>query len=97
MSNPVLSDDIIKALTSYTVNMEVPVTFVLQTGEYAKREELVEFLSAIASVSDKLLLDEIRNNNAEIILPIDGYGNIKPDNKPEKIKAKRKGKRPIPL
>jgi 3-phosphoglycerate kinase len=33
-------------------------------------------------VSDKLLLDEIRNNNAEIILPIDGYGNIKPDNKP---------------
>ena len=72
MSKPVLSDDIIKALTSYTVNMEVPVTFVLQTGEYAKREELVEFLSAIASVSDKLLLDE-RDCDSVLRSPVSFY------------------------
>ena len=58
MSNPLLSSDIIKALTGYTANMETPVTFVLQTGEHAKREELVEFLSAVAAVSGKLSLEE---------------------------------------
>ena len=72
MSNPLLSDDIIKALTSYTANMEVPVTFVLQTGEHAKREELVEFLSAIAAVSDKLLLDE-RDCDSVLRSPVSFY------------------------
>ena len=72
MSNPVLSDDIIKALTSYTANMEVPVTFVLQTGEHAKRDELVEFLSAIAAVSDQLLLDE-RDCDSVLRSPVSFY------------------------
>ena len=33
-------------------------------------------------ISNKSLLDEVKNNNAEIILPIDGFGNTNPDNKP---------------
>ena len=72
MSNPVLSDDIINALTNYTANMEVPVTFVLQTGEHAKREELVEFLSAIVSVSDKLSFEE-RGYDSVLRSPISFY------------------------
>ena len=56
-----LNNDILQALKSYTENMQKSVTFVLQTGSNAKRTELVEFLSAIASVSDKLTLEEREN------------------------------------
>lgn len=53
-----LSKDIIEALTSYTANMQKDVTFVLQTGEHAKRQELVEFLEGVASVSERITLTE---------------------------------------
>ena len=56
-----LNNDILQALKSYTENMQKSVTFVLQTGDNAKRTELVEFLSAIAGVSDKLTLEERDN------------------------------------
>ena len=48
------------------------MTFVLQTGEHAKREELVEFLSAIAAVSEKLLLDE-RDCDSVLRSPVSFY------------------------
>jgi alkyl hydroperoxide reductase subunit F len=53
-----LTKDILQALKGYTENMQKSVTFVLQTGENPKRAELLEFLSAIAGVSDKLTLEE---------------------------------------
>ena len=53
-----LTPDIIKALKSYTENMQNAVTFVLQTGEHSKRTELVDFLNQIASVSDNISLVE---------------------------------------
>ena len=53
-----LTNDIIQALKSYTANMKRQVTFVVQTGEHHKREELMDFLSAIAAVSDKLIVEE---------------------------------------
>jgi alkyl hydroperoxide reductase subunit F len=53
-----LNDNILNALKGYAENMQKPVTFVLQTGEHGKREELVDFLSKIASVSDNIALAE---------------------------------------
>ncbi len=53
-----LTQDILNALTTYTAKMKHSVTFVLQTGEHAKRNELKDFLSQISSVSDKLHLIE---------------------------------------
>ena len=38
--------------------MQKDVTFVVQTGEHSKRNELVEFLSGVASVSDKITFEE---------------------------------------
>ena len=45
--------------------MQKNVTFVVQTGEHSKREELVTFLSDIASVSEKLNVEE-RDTNGEL-------------------------------
>ena len=53
-----LSNDILTTLKSYTENMQKSVTFVLQTGQHSKRNELVEFLSSVASVNDKISLEE---------------------------------------
>ncbi len=53
-----LSNDIIQALKSYTESMQNDVTFVVQTGEHAKREELIEFLNGVASVSDRISVEE---------------------------------------
>lgn len=53
-----LTKDILQALKSYTENMQKAVTFVLQTGEHQKREELHEFLAGIAGVSDKITLEQ---------------------------------------
>ncbi|MEE4245963.1 MAG: alkyl hydroperoxide reductase subunit F [Kangiellaceae bacterium] len=53
-----LTQDILSALRSYTENMQNDVTFVLQTGEHEKRAELVEFLTGVASVSDRIFLEE---------------------------------------
>ncbi len=53
-----LTQEILTALKGYTQNMQQTVTVVLQTGEHSKRSELVEFLTAICSVSDNLELVE---------------------------------------
>ena len=53
-----LTNEILEALKGYTANMQNDVTLVLQTGEHAKREELRQFLMAIASVSDRIRLEE---------------------------------------
>ncbi len=53
-----LSNDILDSLKKYTAGMQVPVTFVLQTGEHGKRRELVDFLSQLCAVSDQLELVE---------------------------------------
>ncbi|WP_286828341.1 MULTISPECIES: alkyl hydroperoxide reductase subunit F [Kordiimonas] len=53
-----LTNDILNALKGYTANMQKDITFVLQAGEHAKRQELRDFLTMIASVSDRLSLEE---------------------------------------
>lgn len=64
-----LTQDILNALKGYTANMQKTVTFVLQTGEHNKRNELKEFLTSIASVSDKLNVEE-RDTNGRLRSPI---------------------------
>jgi alkyl hydroperoxide reductase subunit F len=54
----VLTNDILQAVKSYTATMKKRVNFVLQTGKHDKRDELVKFLSEIASVSNNLELIE---------------------------------------
>ncbi len=53
-----LTPDILQTLKSYTENMRLPVTFVLQTGDHDRRPALVEFLAGLCTVSDKLSLEE---------------------------------------
>lgn len=53
-----LSNDILTALKGYTANMQKSVTLVLQTGEHSKRAELLEFLTGVASSSDKISVEE---------------------------------------
>jgi alkyl hydroperoxide reductase subunit F len=54
----VLTNEIIEALKTYTASMQKEVTFVLQTGEHTKRQELLEFLNGIAGVSDRIRVEE---------------------------------------
>ena len=49
-----LTPDILNALKGYMENLKHEVTFVIQTGEHEKREELVDMLQQIATTSDKL-------------------------------------------
>jgi alkyl hydroperoxide reductase subunit F len=58
----VLTKEILQALKGYTEKMQKDVTFVVQTGEHSKREELVGFLSDIAGVSEKLSVEERDTN-----------------------------------
>ena len=53
-----ITKELLAAVKGYTEKMKKPVTFVLQTGEHEKREELLKFLSDIASVSDLLQIAE---------------------------------------
>ncbi|MDY6943486.1 MAG: alkyl hydroperoxide reductase subunit F [Pseudomonadota bacterium] len=64
-----LTNDILQALKGYTANMQRTVTFVLQTGEHNKREELAKFLSDIAGVSEKITLEE-RDTAGKLRSPI---------------------------
>ena len=57
-----LNNDILNALKSYTKNMTNSVALVLQTGEHEKRQELVQFLTSLCSVSDNLTLNERDDN-----------------------------------
>ena len=53
-----LTPDILKALKGYTADLQHSLTFVLQTGQHSKREELVDFLTQLVSVSDKLTFEQ---------------------------------------
>ncbi len=64
-----LSKEIIQALRSYAANMEKTVTFVLQTGDYEKRDELVGFLTAIADCGDRIAVEE-RDTNGLLRSPL---------------------------
>ncbi|GAB2708485.1 alkyl hydroperoxide reductase subunit F [Aliiglaciecola aliphaticivorans] len=73
-----LNNDILNALKSYTKNMTNSVALVLQTGEHEKRQELVQFLTSLCSVSDNLRLIERDDNLRSPItfnLEVDGKPN----------------------
>lgn len=73
-----LSNDILKALKTYTENMTNKVTLVLQTGEHEKRTELVEFLTQICSVSENLNIverDAALRSPITFYLEVDGNNN----------------------
>lgn len=53
-----MNNDILNAVKGYADTMQSPVTFVLQLGEHAKREELRVFLSQLAEVSENIILEE---------------------------------------
>ncbi len=53
-----LTPDILQTLQTYAERLVRPVTFVLQTGEHDKREELKGFLGQLVSVSPQLSLVE---------------------------------------
>ncbi|MGD8875933.1 MAG: alkyl hydroperoxide reductase subunit F, partial [Gammaproteobacteria bacterium] len=72
-----LTNEIIEALKNYTASMQKEVTFVLQTGEHSRREELVDFLNGIAGVSDKISvaerdLPEVLRSPVSFLLQADG-------------------------
>ncbi|MBF0263975.1 MAG: alkyl hydroperoxide reductase subunit F [Gammaproteobacteria bacterium] len=60
-----ITAEIKQALKTYTQSMKKNICFVVQTGEHSKREELINFLSDIVNVSDKLSLQE--KDNSEIL------------------------------
>lgn len=53
-----LTKEILDALRNYAEGMQKRIRFVVQTGSHSKREEMVDFLTQITSVSDKLSLEE---------------------------------------
>ena len=69
MSSELLSSDILNAVTNYVADLKKSVTLVLQTGTHDKREELVDFLSAIAATSPLLTLEQ-RDTQGSLRSPI---------------------------
>jgi alkyl hydroperoxide reductase subunit F len=57
-----LTQDLLKAVKSYTANLTQTISLVLNTGEHSKRDELKKFLSDFVSVSPELRFEE-RNVN----------------------------------
>ena len=53
-----IEQNLLDAVKQYTANLDKDITFVLQTGEHSKREELKSFLNDIVSVSERLHLEE---------------------------------------
>ncbi len=49
-----LTEEILKTITSYADGMTHPVSIILNIGEHEKRQELVEFLSSVAGTTDKI-------------------------------------------
>ena len=64
-----LSQDILNALRTYTEKMQNKVTFVMQTGDHEKRDELKRFLTDIAGVSEHLSVEE-KDTNGLLRSPI---------------------------
>ncbi len=49
-----ITPELVKAIAQYAESMNNAVSLVLQTGEHSKRQELVDFLSGVASATDKI-------------------------------------------
>jgi len=64
-----LTKEIKEALMGYTANMQNDIRFVVQTGEHAKRAELVSFLKDFAKVSNKITLEE-RDTAGQLRSPV---------------------------
>lgn len=64
-----LNKEILATLKQYAQSMQKTITFVLQTGEHAKRDELARFLGDIASTGDRIRLEE-RNTDGLLRSPI---------------------------
>ena len=58
MSQSLLTDDIGRTVKEYSKLLKKDVTFVLQTGEHPKRNELIAFLSELSQLSDVLNFEE---------------------------------------
>lgn len=64
-----LNQQILDALKGYTAGMQNKVTFVVQAGEHEKKQELLQYLNAFASVSDQIAVEE-RNVSDKLRSPI---------------------------
>ncbi|MCW8996969.1 MAG: alkyl hydroperoxide reductase subunit F, partial [Psychromonas sp.] len=53
-----LTQQILDALKQYTASMQNNVSMVIQTGQHSKRQELVDYLTEISSVSEKLSVEQ---------------------------------------
>ena len=56
--NSIINNDIINTLKGYTADMQNEVKFILQNGSHSKRDELVDFLKSVSSISDKISFEE---------------------------------------
>lgn len=64
-----LDQNLLNAVKSYSEKMTRPINFVLGSGEHPKRAELLDFLSQIASTSDKIVFNET-DTDASLPSPI---------------------------
>jgi alkyl hydroperoxide reductase subunit F len=53
-----LTQDILNALKGYMKDLKNDITFVVQTGEHAKRAELMEMLNQLATTSSRINVEE---------------------------------------
>ncbi len=54
-----IDQNTLNALAEYTKGMQNDVAFLVRCGEHAKRSELLQFLTSVASVSDRLSVTEV--------------------------------------
>ena len=64
-----LDQNLLNAVKGYSEKMTRPINFVLGSGEHPKRAELLDFLSQIASTSDKIIFNET-DTDASLPSPI---------------------------
>lgn len=64
-----LTREIKEALMGYTANMQNDITLVVQTGEHAKRAELMSFLNDFAKVSKRINVEE-RDTQGQLRSPV---------------------------
>lgn len=59
-----IDQGLIDAITSYSENMTRPVSFVIGEGSHEKRGELIEFLTQVATATDKIQFDANVTDNS---------------------------------
>ncbi len=64
-----LSNDILNALKGYMKDLKNEIAFVVQTGEHAKRKELLDMLTQIATTSERLSVIE-QDTDGELRSPV---------------------------